>query len=184
MNSKSNEPLKERFISAGMTSKGLGILLAFSFVVTVLSFAVAYCEHKQYNELVIKYEDTVERISECEVSLAALMNNKNSIADTPTTQVTKVSETTQVTDTTDSIISQNTETYTEKTTTQSAAVTTQTTTKETTTNHKETSGSYYVTQSGKKYHIASCSYLSKSKIAISMDRIKSEGYSPCSRCIK
>ena len=46
------------------------------------------------------------------------------------------------------------------------------------------SGSYYVTQSGTKYHTAYCSYLSKSKIAITMDRIKAEGYSPCSRCIK
>ena len=50
--------------------------------------------------------------------------------------------------------------------------------------NSDTSGPYFVTQSGNKYHIASCSYLSKSKIAITMDRIKSGGYSPCSRCIK
>ena len=41
---------------------------------------------------------------------------------------------------------------------------------------------YYVTKSGKKYHRAGCSYL-KSKIEITIDKIKSGGYEPCSRCI-
>lgn len=184
MDNESKESLKERFSGAGITAKGLRILLAFSFVVTVLSFAVAYCEHKQYSELVDKYEDAVVRISECEASVAALVNNNYSVADTPTTQAPQTTENAEVAQVTESTAAEVVKTTTEKTTTQSAVATTQTTTKETTTNHKETSGTYYVTQSGKKYHIASCSYLSKSKIAITMDRIKAEGYSPCSRCIK
>ena len=40
----------------------------------------------------------------------------------------------------------------------------------------------YVTRTGKKYHKASCSYLRKSKIPISLQDAKSNGYTACSRC--
>lgn len=40
----------------------------------------------------------------------------------------------------------------------------------------------YVTNTGKKYHKSSCSYLSKSKISISLEDAKSSGYTPCKRC--
>lgn len=40
----------------------------------------------------------------------------------------------------------------------------------------------YVTKSGTKYHSAGCSYLSSSKIEISLDDAKSKGYTPCSKC--
>ena len=39
----------------------------------------------------------------------------------------------------------------------------------------------YVTRSGKKYHRASCSYLRKSKIPISLSEARGQ-YGPCSRC--
>ena len=185
MNNESNESLKDHFSSDGLTAKGLRVLLALSFVVTVLSFAVAYCEHKQYSELVGKYEDAVVRISECEASVAELMNNQNRVTETPTTKVPETTEiitTTEVTESVDVSEIKQTTTVSDKTPTEK--ITTQTTTKATTTAQRETSSTYYVTQSGKKYHVASCSYLSKSKIAITMDRIKAEGYSPCSRCIK
>lgn len=45
-------------------------------------------------------------------------------------------------------------------------------------------GTYYVTNSGKKYHKSTCGYLSKSRISISLSDAKARGYSPCSRCIK
>ena len=183
MNNESNESLKEHFSGAGLTAKGLRILLAFSFVVTVLSFAVAYCEHKQYSELVGKYEDAIMRISECEASVAELMNNQNSVTVTPTTEMPETTETTKTAEVTESVAVSEKQTTTAGNKSPTEKTTTQTTTKETTT-QKETSATYYVTQSGKKYHVASCSYLSKSKIAITMDRIKAEGYSPCSRCIK
>ena len=180
MNNESNESLKEHFSSDGLTAKGLRVLLAFSFVVTVLSFAVAYCEHKQYSELVGKYEDAVVRISECEASVAELMNNQNRVTETPTTKVPETTEIITTTEVTESVdVSEI-----KQTTTVSDKSPTEKTTTQTTTAQKETSSTYYVTQSGKKYHVASCSYLSKSKIAITMDRIKAEGYSPCSRCIK
>ena len=40
----------------------------------------------------------------------------------------------------------------------------------------------YITATGEKYHVGSCRYLSKSKIAISLADAKSRGYAPCSVC--
>jgi TnpA family transposase len=40
----------------------------------------------------------------------------------------------------------------------------------------------YVTKTGKKYHTATCRYLSKSKIAISLKDAKAKGFTPCSVC--
>ena len=44
-----------------------------------------------------------------------------------------------------------------------------------------TSVTVYVTRTGKKYHRGTCSYLRRSRIAISLDRAKAS-YGPCSRC--
>lgn len=40
----------------------------------------------------------------------------------------------------------------------------------------------YVTASGKKFHLDGCSYLNKSKIAITRSQAIADGYEPCSRC--
>jgi micrococcal nuclease len=40
----------------------------------------------------------------------------------------------------------------------------------------------YITKTGSKYHRASCSYLRKSMIPISLKDAKARGYTPCSRC--
>ncbi|MGN0406991.1 MAG: hypothetical protein ACI4EJ_01910 [Bacteroides sp.] len=40
----------------------------------------------------------------------------------------------------------------------------------------------YITNTGKKYHRSGCSYLSKSKIAISKSSAQAKGYDACSRC--
>lgn len=40
----------------------------------------------------------------------------------------------------------------------------------------------YITKTGSKYHSSSCSYLKRSKIAISLKDAKDRGYSACSRC--
>lgn len=40
----------------------------------------------------------------------------------------------------------------------------------------------YITNTGSKYHRSGCQYLSKSKIAISLDDAKSRSYTACSRC--
>lgn len=43
---------------------------------------------------------------------------------------------------------------------------------------------YYVTKTGKKYHVDGCRSLSKSKIQISYNNAVARGYKPCSSCIK
>ena len=165
----------------GFTTNALKVLLGFSFVATIIAFAVAFCEHRQYTELVEKYDDVLVRISQCEASVSQLMNETsyyNSIENSvtyPSEYTTEEYQEQTKSNITSTAVQESDEN------TQSAKPDT---TKETTTKIKETSGTYYVTQSGKKYHVASCSYLKKSKIAITMDRIKAEGYSPCSRCIK
>lgn len=40
----------------------------------------------------------------------------------------------------------------------------------------------YITRTGSKYHQASCAYLKKSSIPISLKEACARGYSPCSRC--
>ena len=40
----------------------------------------------------------------------------------------------------------------------------------------------YVTKAGKKYHLETCSYLSKSSVPIKLKDAKTRGYSPCSKC--
>lgn len=51
-------------------------------------------------------------------------------------------------------------------------------------NSTTTSSYVYITDTGKKYHKGSCSYLSKSKHKISLKTAKARGYTPCSRCFK
>ena len=40
----------------------------------------------------------------------------------------------------------------------------------------------YITNTGKKYHKDSCSYLTQSKISISLSKAIKQGYTSCSRC--
>jgi competence protein ComEC len=39
-----------------------------------------------------------------------------------------------------------------------------------------------ITKTGKKYHTATCRYLSRSKISTSLKDVKKNGYTPCSVC--
>lgn len=43
---------------------------------------------------------------------------------------------------------------------------------------------YYVSNQGQKYHVASCSYLKKSRNKVTLEQAEKYGYTPCSRCIK
>jgi hypothetical protein len=40
----------------------------------------------------------------------------------------------------------------------------------------------YITKTGKKYHVQTCRYLSRSSIAISLSDAIASGYTPCSVC--
>ena len=48
----------------------------------------------------------------------------------------------------------------------------------------ESADTVYITASGTKYHILSCSYLTENKTSVSLSKAKEQGYTPCSRCIK
>ncbi len=50
------------------------------------------------------------------------------------------------------------------------------------TDETNSNSAVYVTQSGKKFHKAGCSYLNSSKIAIDRSKATADGYEPCSRC--
>ena len=168
---KTNPGAKEGriFPSNDFTRRGLSLLLIFSFIATVISFTVAYCEHKNYKDLLLKYEESVSRISECEDSIAALVNTQTLVSKDP--EITEPAASGKSEDVSASVSSEDTA-LVPSDEAESVSATT------------ETPSGYYVTQSGKKYHLASCSYLNKSKIPISLERIKAEGYSPCSRCVK
>jgi hypothetical protein len=47
---------------------------------------------------------------------------------------------------------------------------------------QSTGTTVYITKTGEKYHVDSCSYLRQSKISISLSEAKRLGYTPCSRC--
>ena len=51
-----------------------------------------------------------------------------------------------------------------------------------TTTSKSQGVTVYTTKTGTKYHVAGCSYLSKSKIPVSLSYAKSKGLTPCSKC--
>ena len=162
-------------LTKNLTVKSLCFMLALSVIATVLGFAVAYNEHRNLVELWDKYDEAMVKIEECEDAIAELSQkiSDNNIVVTEKVEYQEnyaqdVSEEyIAVTDKTDN--QSATSDKTESTTAASSVV---------------TSGKYYVTKSGSKYHIGTCSFLSKSKIAITMEQIKAEGYTPCSRCIK
>ena len=162
-------------LTKSFTVRSISFMLILSVIATVLGFAVAYNEHRNLEELWDKYDEAMVKIEECEDAIAELSQkiSDNNIVVTEKVEYQEnfaqdVSEEyIAVTDKTDN--QSATSDKTESTTAASSAV---------------SSGKYYVTKSGSKYHIGTCSFLSKSKIAITMEQIKAEDYTPCSRCIK
>ena len=176
---------------SALTSKGLSILLVFSFMVTVLAFGVAYSEHRKMTLLTEKYDEAIIKINNCEEVLTALVKQMETTTsdDEDAVVITEEDAPTEIPDVSEEPDTTLTEEYNfvpenEPITSKPAPTEKDTEKATSTTKAPNASGPYFVTQSGKKYHVGSCSYLSKSKIPISADRIKAEGYSPCSRCIK
>ena len=165
-------------ISRSFTMKSLSFLLALSVIATVLGFAVAYNEHRNLVALWDKYDEALEKIENCEESISEL-SQQIIMQEIEHNKITEPA----VTENGEGFF------YEENYTTNNVAADTapDAPTKPQTTTAPSSvvsSGKYYVTRSGSKYHIGSCSFLSKSKIAITMEQIKAEGYTPCSRCIK
>lgn len=80
----------------------------------------------------------------------------------------------------------NSNNNTSSSTTSTKSTKSETSTKSISSNSSNTNNSQsrtvYITDTGSKYHSSSCSYLKKSKRAISLNDAKSQGYTPCSRC--
>ena len=163
-------------LTKNFTIRSLCLILCLSVIATALGFASAYNEHRNLTELWDKYDEAMVKIEDCENAIAELSQKiaDNNIVVSEKEEYSQEDysedasgENITVTDKTDNPPA--TADKTESTTSTSSAV---------------SSGKYYVTKSGSKYHVGTCSFLSKSKIAITMEQIKAEGYTPCSRCIK
>ena len=163
-------------LTKSFTVKSICFMLFLSVIATVLGFVTAYNEHRNLTELWDKYDEAMVKIEECEEAISDLSQkiSENNILITEKEEYIQEDYTQTISEeyvpTTDKadnlpIITDKTE----STTANSSSV---------------SSGKYYVTKSGSKYHIGTCSFLSKSKISITMEQIKAEGYTPCSRCIK
>lgn len=160
------------YFSKRLTEKALYALLAFSFVCTVLGFGIAYNEHRNLTALSAKYNEAIEKIDACEEALSSLSQKIDNLQTTKPYEYPvhneNPSEESNGNDTSNPSYSGESSASSGKTDNSSPV----------------TDSKYYITQSGSKYHIASCSYLKKSRIPISLETIKAKGYSPCSRCIK
>ena len=155
-------------ISRSFTIKSLSFLLAISVIATVLGFGVAYNEHRNLMSLWEKYDEALEKIESCEEAVSELSQQVSA-------QEKLLEEYRQGITYEDKYYGEE---YPTENTADSSAAT------DAPSSPAVSTGKYYVTKSGSKYHIGTCSFLSKSKIAISMEQIKAEGYTPCSRCIK
>ena len=163
-----NKKSKSRF-SHNLTQRSLCALVIFSFLCSVLGFAAAYKEHLNLSVLSQKYQQAIEKVEACEESISELSEKIDSLQTQTLTEATSHSQNALIPDGDNpSDISPG-----NRQSDSSADATT-----------AVADSKYYVTESGSKYHIGSCQYLSKSRIPISLDTIKAKGYTPCSRCIK
>lgn len=131
--------------------------------------SVTSSEHTEQCETSVSAVTSQTEISQETSSQTTFDSASNEIEQNQTTLRAEITEITEVT-TSASTTAQVAEEKTSETHTQKSAV--------------DSEQIYYVTKSGKKYHIGTCSYLSKSKIEITAVGISSGGYEPCSRCIK
>lgn len=155
--------------SQNLTGRCLVSLVVFSFICTLLGFGTAYNEHRYLSDLSDKYNKAIESLEACEESVSELSEKIELLQTTLHREEPDYPE----------------EFITDKNTENDIASATRNNEQNTVSPSQKISDSkYYVTQSGSKYHTASCSYLSKSRICVSAETIRAKGYTPCSRCIK
>lgn len=157
MKYKLYERLTDFFRMRLFSKTNIAIVAVLSVVLNIALAGVAYNEHKELVSMSALYA-TDETVTE-ETTAAYLTTSALAEATVPAAD--EAEETTQ-------------------------AGTTQEVTEAQTSSDEsnEEQGTYYVTNSGTKYHKGNCSYLSKSRNAISLADAKARGYQPCSRCIK
>ena len=162
MKYKIYEKLTDFFRSQLFTKTNLAVIAVLSVVLNVAMAGLTYKEHKDY------------------VIMSSLYACEETAYFSDTTAVEKTHRETTANVSGDNESLSQTEASTEKTVTDEAKE--QTTTEAVSDDAQQ--GTYYVTNSGTKYHKGSCGYLSKSRNAISLSDARARGYTPCSRCIK
>ena len=152
-------------ISKNFTKRSLSFMLILSVIATVLGFGVACNEHRNLKVLWGKYDEALEKIESCEESISEL-SQQIIMQEIQYSQISETTTTRHTEDFTEDVTQEDyyeeyypSENISTDTTTHSEAKP-QTTTVSST---AVSSGKYYVTKSGSKYHIGSCSFLSKSK---------------------
>ncbi len=163
MKFKIYERLTDFFRSSLFSKTNIAIVAVMSIVLNIALAGAAYNSHKDLETFMSLYApDKSESISTTLPAEEVYDENTTEAPQTSevTTQEKSEAETTQTTP------------HKEETTSPTAE------------SEEAQQGTYYVTSSGTKYHKSTCSYLSKSRIAISLSDAKAKGYSPCSRCIK
>ncbi len=162
MKYKLYEKMGDFFRSRLFSKINIAIVAVLSITLNIAMGGVAYKEHKEYQALSAVYAGEIgETVSTTAAETTAAV-----------AQITDSEEQTQANVAQESTQSQNEDKVT------TAKAPTSDTSAET------EQGTYYVTNSGTKYHIGTCSYLSKSRNAITLSEAKAKGYTPCSRCIK
>lgn len=161
MKYKLYERLTDFFRSSLFSKTNIAVVAVMSIILNIALAGVAYSSHKDLEMFMSLYAPTK---SEETTTVAAVKAYGES--------------TTAVPQTSEAATQKNTETAVTQEPQQEEKTTSLTAESE-----EDNQGTYYVTSSGTKYHKSTCSYLSKSRISISLSDAKSKGYTPCSRCI-
>ena len=123
---------------------------------------------------------TIDQAGSVPVSALAVQPSSATAATTQTEKATTASLLTTTTVSVATTTAAPTTTAAQVTTTTAEVTTTVT---ETATTTESGSGvTVYITKTGAKYHRAGCSSLSQSKIPISLEEAKAQGFEPCKRC--
>lgn len=172
MKYKIYERLTDFFRSSLFSKTNIAIVAVMSIVLNIALAGVAYSLHKDFETF---------------LSLYAPVKSEVISATAPADDVTTTLQTSHKAEENREITTAATEPSSDKNsevTVREESENKEENTSATAESEQSQQGTYYVTNSGTKYHKSSCSYLSKSRISINLSDAKAKGYSPCSRCIK
>ncbi len=165
------------FLHTKLFSKtNIAIIAVSSIVLNIALIGMLYDEQKDFDALSSVYSLTYEYISTSVLTTQNITHNKQqeTFAQESSNAASSNSATTSASKADD-----KTPENAENISSPSKATTAEST--EAVVSDRKT---YYITDSGKKYHLSGCSYLKNSSNAITLSRAKAEGFTPCSRCIK
>ena len=152
--------------------------------ITELNAKLEYNE-KQITNLQEANKLLQESNSKLEEEKSTLEGEKQTLENEKNELTTKVDELKNASSTSSTTTSSSSEIQKSSTSTASSSTSnskSSSVTSTTSSTNNDQSYTVYITNTGSKYHSASCSYLRKSKIAITLNEAKSKGYTACSKC--